>query len=129
MNYANFEKILGYDRNAAGPTPRVVYFAYKNGKSTIFSTQIEALGHSRIVERYVENQTEIDAFKNSQNELRVKIRQVWNDAVRAYFQELDDQQFQILSEAAYISGVEGADAVFEKMLELADFYNQMTSAK
>lgn len=112
------------------PEPKNVWHAYKNktyvGASYVSRADAEQHFNTKVVERVVENQDEIDAYKCYRQELEQQAFNIWYAALREEHGELSDKLFDICYAQAYDRGhSSGYDEVANCMYDVVEFAHKV----
>jgi hypothetical protein len=100
--------------------PVIQYYAYKKGQATIFDTWDLAHNHSKLVEKVVVNQTDIDAYYDKLRQIDNKVFNSWYSDLKEEFKlnhpelfNLSEFSFDVVYEKAYDRGHSaGMDEVY-----------------
>ena len=95
---------VGYDRRYNPPEKKFIYYAYKNGTCSTFSTKEQACGFSSLVERKVTNQDEIDAYSKERSEKSQEAFDLWYAGLKEEYSDVSDQLFNAIYSQAYEDG-------------------------
>ena len=130
--YTDICESIGYDRCKIAPKHHTIWRAYKNGTCQTFVTEQEAKQFSKLVERVVENQKEIDEFWKSQRELEKRADGIWYSELEEYWSSLDvtGEFFDICYSEAYDRAhSSGRDEIASVMHDVVNFAEKIRNIK
>ena len=104
ISFDEARKQVEYDPKAKPPVKITKYFAYKAGEVGVFETKKDALVFSKNIEEVLANQDEIKAFWDRQRWLEGAAVEVWYDALREEYRNLNGPQFKLIYEEAFENG-------------------------
>ena len=109
------------------PVAIIEWLAYKDGQCCVFPSEQTAKDFSKLVERRIKNQNEIDDVKASITQIRETAYNSWFTALREEYSALNDYVFTLCYNKAE-SWCDGgsADSTAEYMSELVDFFLEAT---
>jgi hypothetical protein len=125
-SYYKVLKELQADLPAEPPKAKPVWYAYKNGQlqgsSTISREDAEKRFETRVVEKSVSNQTQIDWYWKERREIEDAAFDVWYSELKAQYNYLPARVFELCYAEAYDRGhSSGYDEVANCMSDAAEF--------
>lgn len=113
---------VGYDRSWNPPEKQYTYYAYLNGTCTQFSNESEAKKFSRLHERKVTNQDEVDSYFEERTRLAKLVFDLWYSGLREEYSDLSDEMFSLIYGQAYEDGhSSGYDSVYAYFVDIYHF--------
>ena len=74
------------------------YYAYKNGKGSLHTTEEIARAHSNLIERVLLNQSEINKNNKEWKEFDAQVQTQWESEIRCECPYLTDRKWQVVVE-------------------------------
>lgn len=120
---------VGFDPEDFNP-PEIEYsyYAYKEGKCSVFYTLVEARQYSSITEKVVDNNSKqkYDLYCSEYYIREAKASDVWEESLREEFSYLNNAVFQKCYSEAYDRGhSDGRNSVYYKMCDIVEFVEEI----
>lgn len=110
-SYYTYRRELNEEAALVEVKPEIKYYSYKDGKATIFDTWDEAHKHSKLVEKMIVNQVQVNQYKSKVSEIDNKAFDLWFNELKTDFSinypkliELSENCFDVIYEKAYERG-------------------------
>ena len=135
MKYKTAKEKAISELGEAGPPvqPVYVWFAYKEGKflgdSTISREDAEKKYDTKVVEKVMINTEDVNHHWTHARHIEQRASEIWRDAMRNEYGELNDKVFNLCMAQAYDRGhSSGHDEVAMHMDEIVDFVHKVLEA-
>ena len=131
--FSYYMQEAGVPERSSKPESKYVWHAYKNG-SLVYTSEVsredaEAQGKTKIVEKVLQNEEEINAWKQLYEETSNKASDLWYADLREEYSYLNDAVFNLCYDYAYERGHSaGHDEVAYYMVDAVSFAEKIIKA-
>ena len=120
-SYSEYQAQAGTEPNV--PAPIIEWLAYKDGQCCVFSSECTAKDFSKLIERRVRNQNEIDAARGRVNQFRQDAYNFWYTALREEYMTLNAEVFGLCyNKAESLCDGGSLDSTAAYMSEMVGFF-------
>jgi hypothetical protein len=131
--YIDYMQEAGVPAYSSRPENKYVWHAYKNG-SLVYTSEVsradaELSGDTKIVERVLRNEEEVNAWLLLQKETSTKAFELWYADLREEYSSLNDEVFNLCYDQAWDRGHSaGYDEVESYMQDVVSFAEKIIKA-